>query len=148
MEDDEDDYTLTRDLLFDIPDLAFELQWVKDFGGALSAVSEASHDVCLLDYRLGEGTGLELLEKIRQKGCRIPVIFLTGRGDRAMDLLALESGADDYLEKGRTDSSLLERSIRHAIARRHKEDARKKVQETLERNGRRFRSVMDNTMAI
>jgi DNA-binding response OmpR family regulator len=72
VEDDADDYILIQNMLSAIPDQSFELQWVKDSDSALHAISDASHDVCLLDYRLGESTGLELLES----NCSLPPRFI------------------------------------------------------------------------
>ena len=59
VEDDEDDYVIIRDLLSEME--RFELEWVTDYNGALEAIEREEHDVCLLDYRLGERSGLELL---------------------------------------------------------------------------------------
>ena len=74
-----------------------------------------SFDVCLLDYQLGERTGLDLLREMIARGCRTPIILLTGNDDRDIDVEAMEAGAADYLVKGQFDGRLLERSIRYAI---------------------------------
>ena len=71
--------------------------------------------VCLLDYHLGERTGLELLREAVARGCRTPIILLTGNGDREIDVEAMKAGAADYLVKGRFDAHSLERSIRYTI---------------------------------
>ena len=41
-------------------------------------MTNGKHDVYLVDYRLGEHNGIELLEEIRRRGNRTPAIFLTG----------------------------------------------------------------------
>jgi len=73
--------------------------------------------VCLLDYALGDRTGMELLTRAVAAGVEVPIIFLTGQVERALDLEAMRSGAADYLVKGRINADLLERSIRYAIER-------------------------------
>src|SRR5262245_57974224 len=121
IDDDEDDFTLTRDLLADVPGDGYVLSWEKDYEAGLEAVCKGGHDVYLLDYRLGERTGLELLREARRRGCSAPVIFLTGLGEAAVDREAMTAGASDYLEKSRLDSTILERSIRYALQQRRVE---------------------------
>jgi diguanylate cyclase (GGDEF)-like protein len=122
VEDDEDDYIMTRDLLSEITGENFELEWVSTYNPALESMQENNCDVYLLDYRLGEHTGLDLMRKAMKNGCRGPVIILTGQGDREIDLEAMKAGAADYLLKNQLNAPLLERSIRYAIERKRTED--------------------------
>ena len=101
VEDDEDDYVLIKDLLSEVPGKRFDLEWTGNYDDGLEAIESQRHDVCLLDYRLGDRTGLELLRQALGNGCKIPVIFLTGQDDHSVDLEAMETGAADYLVKGR-----------------------------------------------
>jgi PAS domain S-box-containing protein len=137
VEDDEDDYVIIRDLLAEIEE--FDLEWVSDYGGALEAIAREEHDVCLLDYRLGERSGLELLREASRRGFGTPMILLTGQGGRGVDLQAMQAGAADYLVKGRIDAPLLERAIRYAFARTLK---------ALGESERRFRSLIQNASDI
>jgi signal transduction histidine kinase len=52
------------------------------------------------------------------------MVLLTGRGDDSVDDAAMNAGAVDYLVKGRTDASMLNRSIRYCLARKHAEAER------------------------
>ena len=115
VEDDEDDYVLTRELLADAKRTTFELEWIASFDEALQALARNEHDVCLIDYRLGEHDGLELLGRARELGVTAPMILLTGQGGGDVDLVAMRAGAADYLVKGAIDAPLLERSIRYAL---------------------------------
>lgn len=117
VDDDEDAFVLTRDLLDDAMLGRFELDWVPSYVAAAEAVNRDQHDVYLVDYHLGERTGLELLRETHGNGLRAPVILLTGRGDRDVDFEAMEAGAADYLIKDQIDAALLERSIRYAVER-------------------------------
>jgi CheY-like chemotaxis protein len=58
VDDDEDDFVLTRDLLAEIGSARFRLTWAPEYDAALAALRERAHDVYLLDYHLGERTGL------------------------------------------------------------------------------------------
>jgi signal transduction histidine kinase len=121
IDDDEDDFTLTQDLLAEAPGDGYALDWVSDYDAGLESVCKGGYDVFLLDYRLGERTGLELLREARARGCPAPVIFLTGLGEAAVDREAMAAGASDYLEKSRLDATILERSIRYALEQRRVE---------------------------
>jgi light-regulated signal transduction histidine kinase (bacteriophytochrome) len=123
IDDDEDDYIVTRDFLGEAEQLSFKLTWVDNYDDGLVEIGKNQHDLYLLDFRLGRGNGLELLEEAIAKGCNKPIILLTGLGDSEIDQRAMKSGASDYLVKGRfLSATLLERSIIHAIERKHSEN--------------------------
>jgi light-regulated signal transduction histidine kinase (bacteriophytochrome) len=108
------------------------VQWVPGFEDALGTIQTGGHDVCLLDYRLGERTGLELLREVQGSGVDLPVILLTGRGSFELDLEAMELGAFDYLDKADISPALLERSIRYTIENHRARAALEKANEELE----------------
>lgn len=117
VEDDEDDFLLARSLLSEVGGRKVDLRWAASYQEALRAIESGGHDVCLVDYRLGERTGLELL---REAGCadyKAPMIMLTSQNDYDLDAEAMRAGAADYLVKGRVDTSTIERSIRYALQR-------------------------------
>jgi len=121
IDDDEDDYQLTRELLGEIFGSRLRLDWERNWDAALAAIREGRHDVCLVDYRLGERTGLELVREAVERGCSTPFIVLTGQGSREIDLEAMRAGAMDYLVKGEITAPLLDRSIRYSIERHRAE---------------------------
>jgi len=127
VEDDEDDYVITRDLLSDIDSVRYDLKWVMTYDAALEEMGRNQYDVFLFDYRLGERTGLDLLREVTHNGCNIPAVLLTGQGGKEIDLEAMKAGAMDYLVKGKTDSTLLERTIRYAIERKRAEEQIKQL---------------------
>lgn len=117
VEDDEDDYILTRDLVESARMGSFVLEWTDNYRTALAKMMRDEYDVALVDYRLGGETGLELIRAANQQGTRCAMILLTGAGDREIDQAAMEAGAVDYLVKGRIDAEMLERAIRYAVGR-------------------------------
>jgi two-component system, cell cycle response regulator len=117
VEDDEDDYILTRDLLRDGFGSAFDMTWASTAEAGFEELTNGTYDVALVDNNLGSATGVELLRTAIEQGCRIPVIMLTGQADRATDLKAMHAGAADYLVKSRVTSDMLERAIRYARER-------------------------------
>jgi DNA-binding response OmpR family regulator len=63
VDDDEDDYVITRNLVSEIRGRRYQLEWVDNYDKAVTAVRRREHDICLLDFRLGSRTGLELLRE-------------------------------------------------------------------------------------
>lgn len=121
VDDDEDDYILTRDWFDEFQVSGSELEWVSSYNSGREAIALHRHDVYLVDYRLGEGSGLELLNEALANGCTAPIILLTGKGDREIDIEAMKAGAADYLEKSQLTAPLLERSLRYALERKQTE---------------------------
>jgi signal transduction histidine kinase len=117
IDDDEDEFVLIRDILSEIKPAHFSLEWTSDLKVARDKMIQMSHDVYLLDYRLGEISGLDLLREVVREGCRSPIILLTGYDDQDVDRDAMNIGAADYLQKNVLTSYLLERSLRYAIYR-------------------------------
>jgi PAS domain S-box-containing protein len=122
VEDDEEDYVITRSLLSKAQVIECDLEWVASYDEGLEAVLTDQYDACLVDYWLGSRTGLELLQEAKEQGCRTPIILLTGQGDLKVDLEAMEAGAADYLNKNEIDAPLLERSLRYARERGEAEE--------------------------
>ncbi len=117
IDDDEDDFILTRDAFERVLAPRFQFSWEPKFDAALNALCTGSYDTALLDYRLEARTGLDFLEAAKQRQCKTPIILLTGQGDRNVDVAAMRAGAADYLVKDELRPDLLERAVRYAIRR-------------------------------
>src|SRR6516225_7938631 len=66
-------------------------------------------DVVLLDWRMPELTGIDVLRRIRRSGIAIPVIFLTVLSDDIYEEVALAGGAVDFIDKSRRLPILIRR---------------------------------------
>ena len=133
VDDDRDDYLLTRDLLAEVPGGRYDLSWEGEYAPAVAAVRAGEHDLYLLDYRLGPRTGLELLAEVKAAGCHPVAILLTGYGKFEVDREAAAAGFADYLEKSKLDAVILERSIRYALLqRRYEQELERQVAERTE----------------
>ncbi|MHA4893848.1 two-component system sensor histidine kinase NtrB [Pedobacter sp. PWIIR3] len=135
IDDDEEDYILTK-ALFEQLSSFYQLSWVDAYGKGISAMRKCQFDVYLLDYRLGNGTGIELLTEAINSGCEQPIIMLTGKGSSSIDEEAMNTGAADYLVKDELSPSLLERSIRYAI--KHSD-----VLKSLQTSESRYRTIFE-----
>jgi len=115
IEDDEDDYVLTRELLAEVKGGKYALDWASSYEAGLQIAARGEHHVCLVDYRLGERSGVQLIREARKLGLTTPMILLTGHGNHDVDVEAIEAGATDYLVKDETPAGRLERTIRYAV---------------------------------
>ena len=133
VDDDEDDYIIARDLISQIRDRRYQVDWFNNFAAGLEAIQRREHNICLLDFRLGEFTGLDLLRQARRNGCRAPMILLTGQGDHEVDVEAMQAGAADYLVKGQLTADTLERAIRYAIEGEKAEESLRRERDLITR---------------
>ena len=123
IDDDEMALHLTRAIFDQIPRATFALEAARTFAEGEAAIARAEHDVYLVDYLLGDESGIELVRRARVARNRAPMILLTGKGRYEVDVQAMEAGVSDYLEKARVDPDRMERAIRYAIERTRAEAA-------------------------
>lgn len=116
VEDDREDARLVIDLLGESQRAPIITEVAATATAGLALLGNKRYDVILLDYHLPDMDGLAFLAKIEELQFRVPVVVLTGHGDRNLQIRALEAGACDYLEKGEhLTAELLERSCLYAI---------------------------------
>lgn len=115
IDDDHDDMVLLRDQLARTG-RAYDLVWSHSYEDGLEQLRRGSFAVALVDHRLGARTGLDLIRQATAEGCRIPMVMLTSDRDPWVDHSASELGAVDFLVKGQTTPSELERTLRYAVA--------------------------------
>jgi DNA-binding NtrC family response regulator len=77
----------------------FEVQEAEDISGADKLLSSQGFDAVILDIRLPDGSGLDLIERIRRESPEIAIIIITGSGDIPLAVDAMRRGADNFLTK-------------------------------------------------
>ena len=75
----------------------------------LSAWDIPPRGCIIADVKMPGLTGVELIEIVRERGCALPVLIITGHGDVPMAVSALRAGALDFIEKPLQEQVLLER---------------------------------------
>ena len=97
---------------------------VKTYADAITFLSSNDYirpGCLLLDVRMPHMSGLELQLKLREAGCDLPIIFISGHGDIDMAVNTLKAGAIDFLQKPVDDQRLLktiENAVSHNLAQR------------------------------
>ena len=90
IDDDEDDFFIISGYLNDIDGTQFVPHWCNNYSEAVSKIKNADHDIYLIDYRLGARTGLDLLKEVSGIEEGKPLILLTGKGNRQIDVEAMK----------------------------------------------------------
>jgi signal transduction histidine kinase len=149
IEDDEEDYILLQKVLAKVSYARYIVKWEQHFAQGLLHMQEQDHDICLVDYRLGLQSGIDLLKEARGQGYNRPIIVLTGASEGDIDIQALQAGADDYITKGLLQGDVLHRLIRYAIERRKAEQERERlVREQIIRDEREARRNEFTSMIV
>lgn len=95
----EDDAVLLDGLTVGLSLCGFGSDAVATLADARLALATSRFDAIVLDIMLPDGSGLTLLNEIRQQGHKTPVLLLTARDNVADRIAGLDGGADDYLGK-------------------------------------------------
>jgi two-component system response regulator HydG len=95
----DDDIAVCRILHRMLSDEQYQVQTSQSVGDALSAIEQKPFDVYVMDYKLPDGTGLDVAEAIRSKGSEAPVILISGYDPSAVALRAEKLRIFDIIEK-------------------------------------------------
>jgi len=117
IDDDEDDFFITSEYLRQIQEYDLKIDWCYRFNDAVQRLQERGYDMYFVDYRLGAKTGLDFLKEAVRLGREEPIVLLTGKGNKDLDIEALQMGATDYLVKTELTTDKLERCIRYSLER-------------------------------
>jgi signal transduction histidine kinase len=113
IDDDPQAYALIEMALIDAH-FERKIEVVATAAAGLARIKADHHDIYLVDQRLPDGTGLDVIRAAKHLGTDKPFILMTGYGSGALDEAALREGAADYVEKHLVGAHL-ERSIRYAL---------------------------------
>jgi len=95
----EDERELAALLKNGLKTAGFAVDHVASIADAEAALGTESYDIAVLDLRLPDGDGLDLLRRRRAAGLAIPVLILTARDSLSDRVKGLEQGGDDYVLK-------------------------------------------------
>ena len=105
----EDDRALRSVLERGLRESGYVVDSVGDGSAALRHLRVYDYDVAVLDWRMPEHTGIEVIEEVRRAGDHTPILMLTARDTASDRVTGLDSGADDYLVKPFEISELMAR---------------------------------------
>lgn len=115
----------------------------------LASVGPSRRGCVLLDVRLPDMNGLEVLTELAGRGVRLPVVMITAYADVALAVAAMRAGATDFLEKPYAEEALLT-SVRSALRRDAEEadaaDDARRINDRLAELTPREREVLDRLL--
>jgi len=114
VEDNVDHAELIRRGLDDCKDSCFKLQLAASLSEARAMLAELPPDLMIVDYRLPDGEGVELLPGSFEKR-EFPIILMSGHGDQTLAVSALKSGAINYVVKSASTMADMPNICEHAL---------------------------------
>ena len=136
IDDDEDDFFITSEYIRQIEEYELVIDWCYKFNEAVQYLKNNAYDIYFVDYRLGAKTGLDFLREAVNARVEEPIILLTGKGNKEVDIEAMQMGATDYLIKTDLTVDKLERCIRYSLERTA-------YLKALRANERKYRSIFE-----
>lgn len=120
IEDQQSEAMLLTRLLKHSSGIGFSIDHASSLADAIFTLAASEYDICLLDLGLPDGQGIDSLHRIRAVDARLPIVVLTGNDDEELGLLAIETGAQDFMAKSNVSTQLVTRSLRYSMARHKK----------------------------
>lgn len=128
--------------------LLIEVEEVDNSVKALEKIFSNYFDCVFLDYRLPGKSGLEVLQEVRTKGNKTPIVILTAHGDEPLAVEIMKAGASDYIPKTLLNSDGLSLSIRNAIRTRQAEDKIELHQKELKKERDFNQAILDTISSL
>lgn len=125
--------------------VGWTITYAEDGVAALEKIEQSPPAVVLTDLQMPRMDGLALVEQIREKFPRIPVVLITGHGSEEIAIAALRAGAASYVPKRNLANDLIG-TLEQVLAASKIDEGRTRVLATLSRRVSRF--VLDNDPAL
>ena len=95
----DDDIAVCRILHRMLSEEQYKVETSQSVADALAVIEKKPFDVYVMDYKLPDGSGLDVAERIRSKGSEAPIILMSGYDASAVTLRAEKLCISDFLEK-------------------------------------------------
>jgi len=95
----EDEVTLSKTLAEGLSEFNYQTDVAENYKDGEYYISIRNYDLVLADWMLPDGSGIDMAALVKQKSPRTAVVILSARDDKASEIMALKSGADDFIAK-------------------------------------------------
>jgi DNA-binding response OmpR family regulator len=95
----EDDPNIRQGLIATLESDGYDVTAASDGTQALRLFPQQKFDVVILDIMMPKTSGYDVCRELRARGTRVPVLFLTAKGEEVDKVVGLKLGADDYVTK-------------------------------------------------
>jgi PAS domain S-box-containing protein len=141
VDDDTNRANLTADAL---RTLGYTANLTNDYEKVVERACEFAADVAIIDIRVGEDDGFELISALRKRLPKILCVLVTGQADTRSAIHALRSGASDYLYKP-VEINMLDAVLNRCFDRLRLEAEKGAAERALRESDERFRAFFENT---
>ncbi len=117
----EDEAKLAQFIELELKYEGYEVMVANDGLSGLSTARESQPDLIILDWMLPGVSGVEICQRLRSTGDKVPVILLTAKDEVSDRVKGLDAGADDYMVKPFSIEELLAR-VRAALRRTQEQE--------------------------
>ena len=142
----DDDQAIRRAMDFLMRSVGLDYEIFHSADDFLAKYTDEFAGCLVLDIRMPGLGGLELQQKLLERGSSLPIIFITGHGDVPMAVEAMQKGAFDFIQKPFRDQELLDRVTEAMKTDREIRSAREEragVANRIEKLTKREREVLD-----
>ncbi|HRF97212.1 MAG TPA: response regulator, partial [Aggregatilineales bacterium] len=115
--DDDRSYQILITHMLSRGDVNYIVEYMPTYEAGLEAINRGEHQIYLIDYDLGQISGIQLMREAKTKGLKAPVIMMTGQVREGVDMEAIKAGATDYIDKADLKPATLQRAIHYALER-------------------------------
>lgn len=157
VEDNIDDVEVLRRFIRRLPG-SYRVEIAYTAAEGIEKAQARRYDVMLVDQRLPDVSGRELIRTMREAVPQLPVVMLTGHGDERLAVEVMKAGAYDYLRKDDLDRDTLARTLHNVLERARLEAAVRAANDRLREwairdgltglyNHRHFQELLRNELA-
>lgn len=129
IEDERNELTVVRESLKQTHYTRIECEIVRGYDQAKQSIMDVDYDVCILDERISEKRGIDLISAAALARMDAPIILLSLKDDYELDTYSIRAGAVDFLVIDQITPDLLDRTLRHAIERKRIESSLNSAQQ-------------------
>jgi len=140
----EDDPGLRRLIKMRLERKNFEVDAAESGHAAIEYLTNNSDVILLLDYKLPDMTGRELIEKINNNGFFFPFVLITGHGDERIAVEMMKLGAKDYLVKDQSFLDVLPEVMEQVSSQEMTQRKFLQVRKALKESEERFRMLFNS----
>jgi two-component system response regulator FixJ len=103
----DDDEAVRQSLAFMLSTAGIPVRVYDSATSLLASLATLQKGCLITDVRMPDMTGIELLQRLKEKDIKLPVIVITGHGDIPLAVEAMKSGAIDFIEKPFAEEAIL-----------------------------------------
>ena len=140
----DDDVSIRDSLSAFFEDEGYQVLTAENGRQGMAVIDAKPVDLVLTDLRMPEMDGLEVMQAIHGRRPDLPMIVISGAGDRDDIILALRMGARDYITKPVSDLDMIGHTVRQALETRRLTEENRQYRIQLEKNEKKYRTITEN----